>query len=97
MKKEQVKGYGSVNRPTPGSQWPAEPATPGFLQGVNFAIFRGRFWGLGVKLGVVDDRFSQCGAILYGVTIGIAKFSCFRQGKQSAPLSAVHFVRGRAP
>ena len=71
MKKEQVKGCGSVNRPTPGSQWPAEPATSGFLQGVNFAIFRGRFGGLGVKLGVVDDRFSQCRAILYGVTIGV--------------------------
>ena len=72
MKKEQVKGCGSVNRPTPGSQWPAEPATSGFLQGVNFAIFRGRFGGLGVKLGVVDDRFSQCRAILHGVTIGVA-------------------------
>ena len=97
MKKEQVKGCGSVNRPTPGSQWPAEPATSGFLQGVNFAIFRGRFGGLGVKLGVVDDRFSQCRAILHGVTIGVVAVSCLRQGKQSARLSAVHFVRGRAP
>ena len=71
VKKEQVKGCGSVNRPTPGSQWPAEPATSGFLQGVNFAIFRGQFGGLGVKLGVVDDRFSQCRAIPYGVKIGV--------------------------
>ena len=78
MKKQQVKGCGSVNRPTPGSQWPAEPATSGFLQGVNFAIFRGRFGGLGVKLGVVDDRFSQCRAILHGVTIGVvANFERF--------------------
>ena len=72
VKKKQVKGCGSVNRPTPGSQWPAEPATSGFLQGVNFAIFRGRFGGLGVKLGVVDAGFSRCRAILYGVTIGVA-------------------------
>ena len=76
VKKEQVKGCGSVNRPTPGSQWPAEPATSGFLQGVNFAIFRGRFWGLGVKLGVVNSRFSQCSAILYGVRIGVVTVSC---------------------
>ena len=69
VKKKQVKGCGSVNRPTPGSQRPAEPATSGFLQGVNFAIFRGRYWGLGVKLGVVNARFYQCRAILYGVTI----------------------------
>ena len=78
VKKKQVKGYGSVNRPTPGSQWPAEPATPGFLQGVNFPIFRGRFWGLGVKPGVVNAGFSQCRAILPGVTIGVvANFERF--------------------
>ena len=78
VKKEQVKGCGSVNRPTPGSQWPAEPATPGFLQGVNFPIFRGRFWGLGVKPGVVNAGFSQCRAILPGVTIGVvANFERF--------------------
>ena len=82
VKKEQVKGCGSVNRPTPGSQWPAEPATSGFLQGVNFAIFRGRFGGLGVKLGVVDDRFSQCRAILNGVTIGVAAFFCKSSGRR---------------
>lgn len=82
VKKEQVKGCGSVNRPTPGSQWPAEPATSGFLQGVNFAIFRGRFGGLGVKLGVVDDRFSQCRAILHGVTIGVAAIFCKSSGRR---------------
>ena len=88
VKKEQVKGCGSVNRPTPGSQWPAEPATSGFLQGVNFAIFRGQFGGLGVKLGVVDDRFSQCRAILHGVTIGVvAIFGRFyaSRGERSFP------------
>ena len=89
VKKEQVKGCGSVTRPTPGSQWPAEPATPGFLQGVNFPIFRGRFWGLGVKLGVVNSRFSQCSAILYGVRIGVVAVSCFQQGKQSARLCEI--------
>ena len=72
MKKEQVKGCGSVNRPTPGSQWPAEPATSGFLQGVKISKIRGRFWRLGVKLWVVDAGFSQCRAIPYGVTIGVA-------------------------
>ena len=97
MKKEQVKGCGSVNRPTPGSQRPAEPVATGFLRGVNFLIFRGRFWGLGVKLGVVNAEFPQCRAIPYGVTIGVVAISCYQQGKQSARLSAVHFVRGRAP
>ena len=71
MKEEQVKGCGSVNRPTPGSQRPAEPVATGFLRGVNYLIFRGRFWGLGVKLGVVNARISQCSAILYGVRIGV--------------------------
>ena len=97
MKEEQVKGCGSVNRPTPGSQRPAEPVATGFLRGVNYLIFRGRFWGLGVKLGVVNAGFFQCRAILYGVKIGAVTVSCLQQGKQSARLSAVHFVRGRAP
>ena len=99
VKKEQVKGCGSVNRPTPGSQWPAEPATPkdgaysgsqrpaepatsGFLQGVNFAIFRGRFGGLGVKPWVVNAGFSRCRAILYGVTIGVAAIFCKSSGRR---------------
>ena len=89
VKKEQVKGCGSVNRPTPGSQRPAEPATPGILQGVNFPIFRGRFWGLGVKLGVVNAGFFQCRAILYGVKIGVVTVSCLQQGKQSARLCEI--------
>ena len=82
VKKKQVKGCGSVNRPTPGSQWPAEPATSGFLQGVNFAIFRGRFGGLGVKLWVVGARFPRCRAILYGVTIGVAAIFCKSSGRR---------------
>ena len=97
MKKEQVKGCGSVNRPTPGSQRPAEPVATGLLQGVKIQKIRGRFEGLGVKLGVVDGGFSQCRAIPYGVRIGVTTISCYQQGKQSARLSAVHFVRGRAP
>lgn len=76
MKKEQVKGCGSVNRPTPGSQRPAEPVAPGFLQGVKIPKNRGRFSVLGVKLWVVDARFSQCSAILYGVRIGVVAVSC---------------------
>ena len=97
VKKEQVKGCGSVNRPTPGSQRPAEPVATGFSQGVKISKIRGQISGLGVKLGVVDGGFSQCRAILHGVTIGVVAVSCLRQGKQSARLSAVHFVRGRAP
>ena len=94
VKKEQVKGCGSVNRPTPGSQRPAEPVAPGFLQGVKIPKNRGRFSVLGVKLWVVDARFSQRRAILYGVTIGVTAISCFEQGKQSARLSAEHNWRG---
>ena len=97
MKKEQVKGCGSVNRPTPGSQRPAEPVAPGFLEGVKISKNRGQILGLGVKPWGVDAENSQCRAILYGVTIGVAAISCYQQGKQSARLSAVHFVRGRAP
>ena len=94
VKKEQVKGCGSVNRPTPGSQWPAEPATSGFLQGVKTSKNRGQFSGLGVKLWVVDAGFSQRRAIPYGVKIGVAAISCCEQGKQSARLSAEHNWRG---
>ena len=97
VKKEQVKGCGSVNRPTPGSQRPAEPVATGLLQGVKTSKNRGQFSGLGVKLWVVDAGFSQRRAIPYGVRIGVTTISCYQQGKQSARLSAVHFVRGRAP
>ena len=82
VKKEQVKGCGSVNRPTPGSQRPAEPVAPGFLQGVKIPKNRGRFSVLGVKLWVVDARFSQRRAILYGVTIGVAAIFCKSSGRR---------------
>ena len=49
VKEKQVKGCGSVNRPTPGSQRPAEPVATGFSQGVKIQKIRGRFEGLGVK------------------------------------------------
>ena len=94
VKKEQVKGCGSVNRPTPGSQRPAEPVATGLLQGVKTSKNRGQFSGLGVKRWVVDARFSQRRAILCGVTIGVTAISCFEQGKQSARLSAEHNWRG---
>ena len=90
MKKEQVKGCGSVNRPTPGSQRPAEPVASGFLRGVKITKIRGQISGLGVKPWVVNAGFSQSRAVLHGVTIGVAEFFCFRQGKQSAWLSARH-------
>ena len=53
--------------------------------------------GLGVRLWVVDVGFSRPRAILHGVKVWVVAVSCFQQGKQSARLSAVHFVRGRAP
>ena len=94
MKKEQVKGCGSVNRPTPSSQRPAEPVALGFLEGVKIPKIRGQISGLGVRLWVVDTGFSQCGAIPYGVRIGVTTISCYQQGKQSARLSAWHEARG---
>ena len=71
VKKEQEKGCGSVNRPTPGSQRPVEPVDTGFSQGVKIQKIRGRFEGLGVKLWGVDAQFPQCRAISYGVRIGV--------------------------
>ena len=94
VKKEQVKGCGSVNRPTPGSQRPAEPVATGFFLGVKIPKIRGQILGLGVRLWAVDVGFSQCRAILYGVKIGVVTVSCFQQGKQSARLSAWHEARG---
>ena len=91
---QQVKGCGSVNRPTPGSRRPAEPVATGFLEGVKISKIRGQISGLGVKLGVVNAGFSQCRAILNGVAIGVAAISCCEQGKQSARLSAEHNWRG---
>ena len=89
VKKKQVKGFGSVNRPTPGSQRPAEPVATGLLQGVKTSKNRGQFSGLGVKLWVVDDGLSQCRAIPYGVRIGVTTISCYQQGKQSTWLSSL--------
>ena len=59
VKKQQVKGCGSVNRPTPGSQRPAEPVAPGLLQGVKTSKNRGQSSGLGVKRWAVGAGFSQ--------------------------------------
>ena len=70
VKKKQVKGCGSVNRPTPSSQRPAEPVASGFFPGVNFPVFMGQFWSLGVKPWVREQenpgipgkiRGSNCG------------------------------------
>ena len=86
VKKEQVKGCGSVNRPTPGSQCPAEPVASGFLRGVKISKIRGQISGLGVKpwvtAGVGSTNKSQCRAISLwvaaGVTIGVmANFGHF--------------------
>ena len=80
VKKEQVKGCGSVNRPTPSSQRPAEPVATGFFPGVKISKIRGQISGLGIKLGVTAgvgnmDK-AQCRAIplwvTAGVTIGVA-------------------------
>ena len=89
VKKEQVKGCGSVNRPTPGSQRPAEPVATGFSQGVKISKNRGQFSGLGVKLWVVDDGLSQCRAIPYGVTIGVvANFGHFFASRVAGSFAA---------
>ena len=97
VKKKQVKGCGSVNRPTPGSQCPAEPATSGFLQGVKISKIRGQISGLGVKLWVVGAGFSRPRAILHGVKVWVVAVSCFQQGKQSARLSSLARSAGLSP
>ena len=89
VKKKQVKGCGSVNRPTPGSQRPAEPVATGFSRGAKIPKNRGRFEGIGVKLWVVDVGLSQCRGILNGVAIGVVTVSCLQQGKQSARLCEI--------
>ena len=94
VKKEQVKGCGSVNRPTPGSQRPAEPVVEGFLQGVKITKIRGQISGLGVKPWVVGAKFSRSRAIPHGVRVWVVAVSCLRQGKQSFRLSAEHNWRG---
>lgn len=89
VKKEQVKGCGSVNRPIPSSQRPAEPVATGFFPGVKIPKIRGQILGLGVKPWVVNARFSQCRAILYGVTIGVvAIFGRFFASRVTGGLSA---------
>ena len=59
-----------MNRPTPGSQRPAEPVASGFSPGVNSPVFMGQFWSLGVKPWVREQenpgipgniRGSNCG------------------------------------
>ena len=97
VKKKQVKGCGSVTRPTPGSQCPAEPATSGFLQGVKISKIRGQISGLGVKLWVVGAGFSRPRAILHGVKVWVVAVSCFQQGKQSARLSSLARSAGLSP
>ena len=92
VKKEQVKGCGSVNRPTPGSQRPAEPATPGILQGVNFPIFRGQILGLGVRLWVVDVGLSKCRAILNGVAIGVLAIPAISKASRALGCPPCTFV-----
>ena len=57
VKKEQVKGPGSLEASRAGSLRPAEPSVTGFLPGVNFPVFRGRFGGLGVTDGVRKQEF----------------------------------------
>ena len=57
VKKEQVKGPGSLEASRAGSLRPAEPVVEGFFPGVNFPFFRGRFWGLGVTDGVRKAKF----------------------------------------
>ena len=73
---------------------PGRAGRYGFFPGVKIPKIRGQISGLGVRLWVVDTGFSQCGAIPYGVRIGVTTISCYQQGKQSARLSAWHEARG---
>ena len=57
VKKEQVKGPGSPEASRAGSLRPAEPSVTGFLPGVNFPVFRGRFGGFGFTDGVRKQEF----------------------------------------
>ena len=57
VKKEQVKGPGSLEASRAGSLRPAEPVVEGFFPGVNFPVFRGRFGCLGVTTGVRKAKF----------------------------------------
>ena len=57
VKNKQVKGPGSLEASRAGSLRPAEPVVEGFFLGVNFHVFRGRFWGLGVTDGVRKRKF----------------------------------------
>lgn len=57
VKKKQVKGPGSLEASRAGSLRPAEPVVEGFFTGVNFPVFRSRFWGLGVTDGVRKQEF----------------------------------------
>ena len=57
VKNKQVKGPGSLEASRAGSLRPAEPVVEGFFPGVNFHVFRGRFWGLGVTDGVRKAKF----------------------------------------
>lgn len=58
MKKQQVKGPGSLEASRAGSLRPAEPVVEGFFPGVNFPFFRGQFWDLGVTTGV-NERMKK--------------------------------------
>ena len=97
MKKQQIKGCGSVDRPSPELQRPAEPVASGFFGISTAKKSRSRFETIGVKLWVAGREFFRCGAILQGVRIGVAEFSCFRQGKQSARLSSLAQNAGLSP
>ena len=73
VKKEQVKGCGSVNRPTPGSQRPAEPVATGFFGGSNRAEKCGSVkepWrqavGRGCRLFSVQSHSARCQDRRYG-------------------------------
>ncbi len=66
----QVKGCGSVNRPTPGSQRPAEPVASGFSPGVNSPVFVGQFWSLGVKPWVREQENPEIPGKIRGSNCG---------------------------
>ena len=61
---------------------PGRAGRYGFFPGVKIPKIRGQILGLGVKPWVVNARFSQCRAILYGVTIGVLAIFCKSSGRR---------------
>ena len=72
VKKKQVKGCGSVNRPTPGSQRPAEPVASGFSQGSIHQFLWVSFGALGSGCGSENKQTQEFRGKSVGQAVGLA-------------------------